>query len=300
MTTTPSDIDHLYDSEWHELYRIRRRRHRLVGFVSTLLLVAFVAWTLGQAHFRLSLVFNPDSPAVNVEGQPVPRPPQRVLHDGTWEVTYEFWFKGSMRTVRASIPATDYATSESRPDAMEIIPGESRSAWTERYYTRQLTWPEQQRAVASLLPELRAIRTSMRLDSDDYVRLLNAFVGTIPYDAEEAAAGTARKRPCGLLVEGAGVCEEKSLLLGGLLAAEGYDAALILLERDDHMAVGVRSDTYAYKDTPFAFIDAVGVSVHERALEYQAPVEVGEAEKVYKSTPLVVPLARGGIRFGGG
>ncbi len=293
-------MDYLHDSEWYELYRMRLRRRRLVGFVATLLLVAFTAWTLRQAHFQPFLAFDPDAPAVNLEGQPVPRSPERAQRDGTWAVTYEFWYEGSMRTVVARIPAKDYATSESRPDGMEITPGESQSTWTRRYYIRQLKWPEQQRAVAAVLPQLRAIRTSMHLDSDDYVRLLNAFVGTIPYDSEEAAAGTARKRPCGLLVEGAGVCEEKSMLLGGLLAAEGYDAALILLERDNHMGVGVRSDTHTYKGTPFAFIDAVGVSVHEPALEYQAPVEVGEAEKVYKSTPLVVPLARGGIRFGGG
>ncbi len=309
MTTTPDDFDYLADSEpyepyepddgeWYELDRIRRRRRRLVGLVSMLLLVAFAAWTLGQAHFNPLLIFNPGAPAVNVEGRPVPRPPERVLRDGTWEITYEFWYEGSIRTVIARVPEKDYATSESRPYDMEVTPGENRTTWTERYYTRQLEWPEQQRAVAALLPQLRAIGTSMHLGSDDYVRLLNAFVGTIPYDTKEAATGSERKRVCGLLVEGSGVCEEKSMLLGGMLAAEGYDAALLLLARDDHMAVGVRSDSYTYKGTPFAFVDAVGVTVHERALEYQAPIEVGQADKAYESTPLVVPLTRGGARFG--
>ncbi len=282
------------DLEGYERGRLRR----ILPFIALVLLAALVLWT---SHPLLpQRRFDAEGRPLTAAGQPIPRSPQRVLRDGAWDVTYEFRFEDAVRSVSVSIPQEDYAASESRPAAMEVDPSESRDTWTRRYYTRQLAWPEQHRAVGLALRDLRAIRDALGLSSDEYVRLMNAFVGTMPYDSEESNADENTKAyPCSLLVEGIGVCEDKSMLLGALLAAEGYDAALLLLEEDNHMAVGVRSDTRSYKGVPYVFIEVTGVSVREPEQEYQEPVKVGKASKAYKSKPLVVPLTSGGTRFGG-
>ena len=272
---------------------------RLLPIVAFLVLAAFLAWTLRSTGLLIPrLTADADGRPLTLAGESIPRLPERVLRDGAWQVTYEFWFDDAIRTVVVRIPQEDYAISESRPDGMVVDSSESRDAWTRRYYTRQLEWPEQERAVETALAQLRPIRDALGLSSDDYVRLLNAFVGTIPYDSVTAEAVRPKRYPCSLLTEGVGVCEDKSMLLGAMLAAEGYDVALLLLESDNHMAVGVRSDTKSYKGTGYAFIDVVGVYVREPDHEYQEPVDVGKPSEKYVSKPLVVPLTRGGTRFG--
>lgn len=273
-----------------------------VRLIAGILLVVFGTWAFTQAGFiRLGPRHDSQGRPISHSGQAVPRSPVRVLQEGTWHLTYEFWFDGAIRTIDFELSQADYSSSESRPTAIVVSESESERSWTRRFYTRAFDWTEQQRAIETVLVQLRRMRASLGLGSDDYVRLMNAFVGTIPYESDEdedEGEAPTRKYPCSLLVEGSGVCEAKSMLLGGMLVAEGYDAALILLEADEHMAVGVRSDLDTYKDTPYTFIDAVGRSVLEPSLEYREPIEVGTSARKYKSKPLVVPLAEGGTRFG--
>jgi hypothetical protein len=92
----------------------------------------------------------------------------------------------------------------------------------------------------ALLGELRRIRRMDGLNDDEYLELLTHFVQQIPYDP---AAPVCPRRPDQVLLDGKGDCDEKSLLLLGLLNREGYDAAILLFPGRHHATAGIRIET---------------------------------------------------------
>lgn len=230
-------------------------------------------------------------PATSTEPEPA-----REISADLLEVDHQFDFAGRPVRVRFTISRADYQSSVSRPGSMELN-GETHAEWVRKYYRRWLQWEEQSRALDAALVALRVIRQDLALDNAQYAELLAAYVQTRPYDYVKFRTGEGVKRyPATMLVEGIGTCEEKSMLLGGLLAKEGYHACLILLEDDNHMAVGIRSDAMSYKGEPYAFIDAVGVTRYTVEEAAQQPVPIGQSFD-YVSEPLVITLVNDGTRY---
>ncbi|MBN1192412.1 MAG: hypothetical protein JXA36_01780 [Coriobacteriia bacterium] len=222
--------------------------------------------------------------------------PAREISAGLLEVDHQFYFADEPVRVRFTISRADYQASLDRPDTMELN-GESHAEWLRKYYRRWLEWEEQSRALDAALVALRVVRQDLALDNAEYAELLTAYVQTRPYDYVKFRTGEGVKRyPVTMLVEGIGTCEEKSMLLGGLLAKEGYHACLILLEDDDHMAVGIRSDVLTYKGEPYAFIDAVGTTSYDSEGAAQQPIPIGQSYD-YVSKPLIITLVNDGTRY---
>ncbi len=95
-----------------------------------------------------------------------------------------------------------------------------------------------------LLAQFEPIKKKYSLDDDQYVALITMYVQDIPYDDE---ADVTAKYPVVTAIDNLGDCDEKSMLLAGLLAHAGYDVALI--DVPGHMMVGIRTDDVS------AFID---------------------------------------------
>ena len=60
-----------------------------------------------------------------------------------------------------------------------------------------------------------------------------------------------------LLVENVGDCDDKAILLAGLLARENYSVVLFKFGPEKHMAIGVKSDAFPYKSTGFTYVEAM-------------------------------------------
>jgi hypothetical protein len=118
------------------------------------------------------------------------------------------------------------------------------------------------------------------------------YVQTIPYDWAVYQSGTGKQRfPVETLVDGKGLCGDKSVLLADLLSHEGYAVALLDFGPEKHMAVGVTGAGSTYAPSGYLF------------LETTAPCYVTDVPDVYTggmklhSEPVVVPIGSGTLDY---
>ncbi|MFA5347559.1 MAG: hypothetical protein WC294_05440 [Methanoregula sp.] len=117
--------------------------------------------------------------------------------------------------------------------------------------------PAQEQIFSDLLKELTEVRLLHGLSDDEYLELMAVYVQSLRY---ESLVQNPAKFPAETIIEGAGDCDDKSLLLAGLLAREGYSVALLSFGPEAHMAIGVGSYDYLYKKTGYAFIETTNYS----------------------------------------
>jgi hypothetical protein len=108
------------------------------------------------------------------------------------------------------------------------------------YYAASFKDPGQDVLYTPLLSELRRVQRMEGLNSDEYLELMVHFVQSIPYDP---AAPVCPRAPLQVVLDHRGDCDEKSLLLLGLLYREGYDAAILLFPAEQHATAGIRIDS---------------------------------------------------------
>jgi hypothetical protein len=95
------------------------------------------------------------------------------------------------------------------------------------------------------------------------------------------------KFPVETVVDKAGDCDDKSLLLAGLLSREGYAVALLSFGPENHMAVGIGSDAYRYRDTNYTFLETTNISYVGFVTE-----KLGDGVSL-QSAPIVIPIGDG-------
>jgi hypothetical protein len=109
------------------------------------------------------------------------------------------------------------------------------------YYSAIINDPAQEPTYNYLLHHLREIRTKQKLDDNEYAELIARFVQrSIPYYTDED--DWVVKYPIQTIAKKAGDCDDKSLLLAGLLSREGYGVALIEFPDAGHLIVGILGD----------------------------------------------------------
>lgn len=124
--------------------------------------------------------------------------------------------------------------------------GDLPQNWQEEYYGMFLKTDSKDKAIFSLVQEIKKQGRAQRLDDDQIVELVIAFVQSIPYDDSKAVAISRQdenatvRYPYEVLYEKSGVCSEKSLLAIALLRELGYGAAAFVYEQDNHMAIGIQ------------------------------------------------------------
>ncbi len=125
--------------------------------------------------------------------------------------------------------------------------------WVENYFPAFITEPHQEEFYDSLLTAFRSVRDQRGLDADRYAEMLTAYVQSVTYRVDPDDLSP--KFPVETFVEGAGDCDDKTLLLAALLAREGYDVAVLMFEPEQHVALGIRADGIAYRDTGYAYVE---------------------------------------------
>jgi len=173
------------------------------------------------------------------------------------------------------------------------VPGESEAAWSATYYRAFADDPAQKPAIDDVARQLRAIRDRSHLSSDRYMELIAKYVQSIPYDEKLWASGKGVQRfPVETLVDGTGLCGDKSVLLAALLSHEGYSAALLHFPPEKHMAVGVRGPGTTYDGTGWLFVETT------------APGYISDIPKSFvggmtlSSTPQVIEVGAGKLQYG--
>lgn len=156
---------------------------------------------------------------------------------------------GVVRTI-TEFPAGDYTESITVIADSKIYSGakldKSREISSGNYWAMMTVDKEQDEFYDNLLSQFYIIRDKRNLDSNEFVELLTAYVQSIPYDS---VAAVIPQYPVVTAIDEMGDCDEKSMLLAGLLSKAGYDVVLLDFPDDEHMTVGIRTnDDSAYVD----------------------------------------------------
>ena len=141
----------------------------------------------------------------------------------------------------------------------------------------------QDQMYADLTAQFRKIRDDQGLSSDEYLELMAAYTQSLTY---ETTPDNPAKYPVETVVDGAGDCDDKSLLLAGLLSREGYKVALLSFSPEAHMALGVGSADSFYRDTGYAYLETTNLSY------VGVPPDELEGGVVLTSKPLIIPVGK--------
>jgi hypothetical protein len=217
---------------------------------------------------------------------------------------YTFSFQQENITIRTNVSAAVYYGAKNG-DKFATTPSDgSPEALAPGYYRAFINDPAQEALYTDLLGSFRTIRQEHRYTDDEYAELLSVFVESLPFDNQSALhPDTLSRFPAETLVDGTGDCDDKSVLLAGLLSREGYNVSLLLFIPEHHMAVGMASDCLQFNDTGYLYIETTGVSfmgeVPKRFKEREKSVPDGlePGTPPLTSPPLVIRAGSGSKKF---
>ncbi len=142
-----------------------------------------------------------------------------------------------------------------------------------------------------LSKKLRHVKIANRLSDEEYLEYLVTFVQQIPYNTPEGNT----RFPVEVIYDGMGDCDEKSMLLMGLLANNGYDTALLLFPKLGHAVCGI-------KIVPQGDVDFTTYRADDGRrylyIESTTPYYIGLYPDAFANTDvLVIPLSSGGMAY---
>ncbi len=211
--------------------------------------------------------------------------------EGTYkDVGISFQFEGVTRSPSIPVNGTVYFGAQRAQKEAILTRDIPDSIFIPNYYLAFLNDPNQEEFYRELSGAFRDIRTGHSLDDDEYLELMAVAVQSLPYDTDGTL--TAPKFPIETYVDGRGDCDDKSLLLAGLLAREGYSVALFHFKPETHMAVGVKGYRCDYKDTGYGYVATTNLSL------VGVPTSQLAGGVNLTSAPLVIPVANGTRLYG--
>jgi len=162
----------------------------------------------------------------------------------------------------------------------------------EEYYSAIVNDPAQDEMYDKLLGFFDAYAKSHALTSDEYVELLTAYVQNIPYKT----VGAEVNFPIETVIEDRGDCDDKSVLLTGLLAKSGYAAGLVHFDEENHMTAAIKegnedgcviSDYILIETTRYAYVGESPALIRSRnrtRIREDSVIRVGEGTAVYTAS----------------
>ena len=172
---------------------------------------------------------------------------------GTRTVDVAFSFEGEPVTFAVEVDERLYAGASAAVKSVTRFGNARENDWIEDYYPAFVNEPNHDAFFDDLLAELRAVRDARGLDSDRYAELMTVFAQSITYRTDPVDLSP--KFPVETLVEGDGDCDDKTLLLAGLLSREGYDVAIMLFEPEKHVALGLKTAGPDYNGSGYAYVE---------------------------------------------
>jgi hypothetical protein len=177
-----------------------------------------------------------------------PEIPVNQSDTSTTVVHIEFPFMND--TVRAEITLNLAPYYGATTEGVKVTP--LIGCLPDRYYSEIAYDPAQDQMYAELFTVFNTYAGEHNLTNDEYVELLTTYVQNIPYKTSE----TEIKFPIETVIQNWGDCDDKSILLAGLLAKKEYNAGVFVFEEDHHMAAGVKAgDQTEYKNSGYSIIE---------------------------------------------
>jgi hypothetical protein len=210
-----------------------------------------------------------------VPGNPVPG-------SSPVNATWSCRFQNESMSIAVPVNSTVYAAAKNTFRGT-ILLGNADTI-NEKFYTAMIADPSQEELYSDLGARFRKIRAERNLTDDEYLELMTTWVQMIPY---KAGVNAPPKYPVELVAEMMGDCDDKALLLAGLLSREGYPVALFKFGPESHMALGVGSDAFLYKSTGYTYIEAMVPSF------IGSPSFHIVEKKPLESDPLVIVISNG-------
>ena len=165
----------------------------------------------------------------------------------------EFPFKDDIVQGDVTLSLAPYnGTKYGNANKASLFGGFDDNAWKEDYYLAITEDPAQEQMYCALLAFFDEYAAEHDLTSDEYVELLTTYVQDIPYKTADLTT----KFPIETVIENWGDCDDKSVLLAGLLSEKGYDTGVIYFDQDNHMTAAIKgwADT-AYGNTGYTIIE---------------------------------------------
>lgn len=244
------------------------------GGVLPAVLILFVLFTSGCMNnvFHLSDAEYPSIDHRDIE-------PDYVMVEDT------FSFQDSEVSVKYYIDKVLYEDAKDTDKYVYLYDNVSDDEWSSAYYRSFVSNEYMDDVYEAALGSLRQVRDRMSLDDDEYAELISVYVQSIPYKTDDVL--TDPKYPVETVYDDSGDCDDKSILLAGLLLKEGYDVVLFEFDAEEHMNVGIKSPGCQYRDTGYATVETTDTNLigWER-------IEIGDG-LVLDSEPLVIGLGDG-------
>jgi hypothetical protein len=214
--------------------------------VPAILLVLCMVWSAGCAEALLHQERVVAPRIVPVENAPAPASP-----------VYHFPFESSTITLTVPVNGSVLAGAKAADKEVTIYGNISEPDWVAQTYLSMMNDPNQEEFYRDLITRLREIKEQNALNDDEYVELMTVFVQSIQY---ENVRENPVKFPIETFMDKSGDCDDKSLLLAGLLSREGYRVALFSFSEESHMAVGIACPGTDYKNTGYAYVETTNFS----------------------------------------
>jgi hypothetical protein len=164
------------------------------------------------------------------------------------------------------------------------------------FYQKMTDDPAMEPFYSDILKELRKQRYKggRTLTDDEYLEFLVSFVQQIPYD--NTTTGNPRY-PVEVIYDQKGDCDEKSILLTGLLSREGYDVGLLIFPTLNHATAGIRIHLATNKPSFRVFSDRARDYVY---IETTTTRLIGFYDDMYGKAPMliIVPVGKGTLLYG--
>jgi len=205
-------------------------------------------------------------------------------------IDHTFPFEESEITIRLPLDSGVYYGARDADKQIYLYSDLTDHDWLPHYYRAFIDDPLQEPFFSDLIAELRRVRSDLQLDDDRYLELCSVFVQSLPYDDDTVLIEP--KFPIETYGDGTGDCDDKSLLLAGILSREGYSVALLLYSEEAHMAVGVKGDGCRDIGDGYVFIETT------RPNFVGIVPEILAGDIVLESDPIIIPIGDGTTGYG--
>lgn len=203
-------------------------------------------------------------------------------------VTYQFSFRSQDYSVAFPVDMSVYFGAKHSRKEAHLFTKKPQEEILQEYYSSFINDRYQEDLYGEILGDMRSIRDSCGLNDDEYLELLAAFVQSIPFEGDFNETGV--KFPVETIIEG-GDCDDRSVLLIGLLTREGYDTALLYFDGKFHTAVGVRDGIGQGNYGEYAYIETTApIPIGTRSIE----LANGD---VLDTQPLIIRFGNGTKRY---
>ncbi len=198
--------------------------------------------------------------------------------------TQSYPFGQGRITITVPVSNSVYQGAKVADKEIAIYGNISEEVWVTDSYRSMVNDPAQEDLYGALTGEFKKIKNDKGLSDDEYLELITTFVQSLRY---ETLTDNPVKFPVETVVDGYGDCDDKSLLLAGLLSREGYRVALMSFRPETHMAVGVAADDYLYKNTNYMYIETTNFSF------VGFPPETLSGGRTLQSSPIIISIGNG-------